>query len=144
MNIFIFLRIILGCFFIVSAMGKLTEPYQNFLYVTQSYEIFPLFLETIIARTIPWLEFFVGLFVLLGLWLKISLRVLGGLLICFLVIVGQALIRNLDITDCGCFGEFLTVPLYVVFLFDMTLLFLTILMLKNYEKTSVKSLDQYF
>jgi len=62
----------------------------------------------------------------------------------FILIVSQAMIRNLPITECGCFGELISFPLYAVFIFDGTLLILTGLLIKNDERTELFSLDHYF
>ena len=68
MMIFPILRIIMGLFFLIVSTDTLLQPYQNFLYIVQNYQLFPPFLEEIVARVVPWIEFFLGLFLILGLW----------------------------------------------------------------------------
>ena len=58
MNPFVFLRWFIGIIFIVSAGEKLIGPYQNFLYVIESYAFIPDFLQLIVARVLPWIELF--------------------------------------------------------------------------------------
>ncbi len=135
---------ILGLFFLVVSTEKLFEPYQNFLYVVQSYQLFPGFLEEAVARIVPWIQFFLGLFLVLGLWVKRMLQGLAVLMIGFLIVVGQALVRKLPLDECGCFGSLISIPPRNTFLFDCTLLVFTIMLLRHVLETSRWSLDAYF
>ena len=140
----ILLRLIIGSIFIFSGLGKLLSPYQNFLYVIQAYQVLPSWGEVLVAQIFPWIELFVGVFVLLGLWTSWSLRgalVLFGI---FIVLLGQALIRRLPIESCGCFGEWLHLKLQVVIVMDSASLLLTLLLLYNILQTKKFSLDSYF
>ena len=101
-NPFLLFRLIIGSIFFISGFEKTTSHYQNFLYVIQNYEFLPAALENISAHFIPWLELIVGLTLLVGIWTKLSLRIIQVLLGCFIVIVAQAIIRQLDVVDCGC------------------------------------------
>ncbi|MCR4336277.1 MAG: hypothetical protein NUV91_00520 [Candidatus Omnitrophica bacterium] len=144
LNAFVFCRVVIGLFFVLVAVEKLLSHYQNFLYVVHGYQVFPAFFEEIVARTLPWIELFLGLFLVLGLWLKPVLQGFCVLFAGFLIIVGQAMIRGLDLSKCGCFGEWISVPLPGVFVLDSTLLLFVILMLLRFEKTSQWSLDRFF
>lgn len=140
----ILLRIIIGSIFIFSGLGKLLSPYQNFLYVVQAYQLLPSGGEVLVARIFPWIELFVGLFVLLGLWTSWVLRaalVLFGILV---VVVGQALIRGLPLESCGCFGEWLHLKPQTVIIMDSASLWVTSLLLRNISQTKKFSLDSYF
>lgn len=137
-------RILIGCLFIVSGFEKLIGPYQNFLYVVQSYEFLPTLLEEITARTLPWIELFLGVFLVIGLWLKWALRSIGIVVFLFILIVSQALLRKLPIDECGCFGALISLPLYAVLIFDSTLFLLTGVLLKQEKSINIFSLDQYF
>lgn len=141
---FVAVRIAIGLLFFLVGGGKLLGHYQNFLYVIQSYDIFPPPMEELIARSLPWIEFFLGLFLILGLWMKVTLAGVLALFMGFLTVVGQALVRKLPLSECGCFGEWLSVPLPAIFGFDTVLLLLTLMMRVKLEKTSRFSLDGIF
>lgn len=143
-NVFVIARVLIGAIFVVSGFEKLIGPYQNFLYVVQGYELFPPLLENIAAHVVPWIEFFLGVFLLLGLWLKWVLRAVLVLIAVFVFVVAQALMRNLSLIECGCFGDFLTVPLYVILVFDAVMLFVVDFLMRKEERTIVFSLDRYF
>ena len=80
----VILRIAIGSIFIVSGLGKLLGPYQNFLYAIQDYQLLPSWAEVLTAQIFPWIEFFVGIFVFSGLWTSWSLR---GALVLFGIFV---------------------------------------------------------
>jgi uncharacterized membrane protein YphA (DoxX/SURF4 family) len=138
------LRIAIGGIFVFSALGKLLEPYQNFLYVIQAYQILPSWAEILAAQIFPWLEMIVGIFVLLGLWLPWSLRAALIFFSVFVVIVGQALLRGLPLENCGCFGEFIHLKPQTVLIMDSFSVLLTFVMLCNLSHTKKFSLDSYF
>ena len=140
----IILRIAIGSIFIVSGLGKLLSPYQDFLYVIQAYQLLPSWAEVLTAMVFPWIEFFVGIFVVLGLWTSWSLR--GALVLfgVFVVVVGLALIRGLPLESCGCFGEWIHLKLQTVIIMDSASLLLTLLLLYNISQAKKFSLDFYF
>ncbi len=146
-NTLVLLRILIGLFFLIVGGQKLTGAHQNFLYVVQGYELFPdrfSFLESWAAFIVPWIELFGGVFLLLGLWLKRTLQVFLILAVSFIIVVGQAMIRGLPLEECGCFGEWFSVPLRGILFFD-TILFAALgFLLIRLKQTARLSLDDYF
>lgn len=129
---------------IASGAEKIIEPYQNFLFVIQSYQLPGIIGGEGVAVILPWVEFFIGIFLAGGLWLRWALLGQMVLTAAFIIVVAQALIRHLPIDECGCFGEFISLPLPVVLGLDMTLLFLGGLLYDKIEKTQRLSLDRFF
>ena len=110
----------------------------------QSYELIGKPLDVMVALSFPWREFILDVFLVLGLWLNVVLKIVPALLTVFLITVGQAIIRHLPLSECGCFGESLSLPLPAVLLFDSCLL-VTVSMLHRFlGKASNFSLDRYF
>jgi len=138
------LRILIGGIFIFSGLGKLLSPYQNFLYAIQAYQFLPSWGEVLAAQIFPWIELIVGVFVFLGLWTSWGLR--GALVLfgVFVVVVGQALIRNLPLENCGCFGEWIHLKPQTVIVMDSVSLLLTVVLLRNLSSVKKFSLDSYF
>ena len=134
----------IGLLFLVSGTEKLLNPIQNFLYVVQSYAVFPDPLDKIVSYVVPWIELFVGLFLFLGLWLEKVLFAASMLFGIFVLIIVQALIRRLPLTECGCFGGLISFPLPVTLVMDSLLFVLTIGMNVRLEKTNFLSLDKIF
>lgn len=144
LNLFVIVRVLIGAVFLVSGFEKVTHPYQNFLYVIEHYELFSEAFGTLIAVTLPWFELFVGLFLIVGLWITVVLKASAALFLSFILIVLQAIVRHLPVGECGCFGELIHLPLEAVFLMDSVFLVLTALMIKNKDKVLTLSLDKAF
>jgi len=138
------LRILIGIVFLVSSLGKLFSPYQNFQYVIQAYQLLPSWAEVLTAQIFPWAELIVGVFVTMGLWTGWALRGAMILFGIFIVVVGQALLRGLSLENCGCFGEWVHLKPQVVIVMDSFSLLLVVLMLKNLPQTRKLGLDVYF
>jgi len=137
-------RIALAGIFLVSGGEKLLSPRENFLFVIQNYQVVPYpFLEQAVALVFPWLEFAVGGLLLLGLWTRAALWAAAMMSTAFIVIVGQAIIRNLAISSCGCFGDLVKVPLPVIIIMDSVILLTAMLLLKNIRATVILSLDEW-
>lgn len=143
-NPFVIVRLFIGSLLVFASTQKLFFPYQNFLYIVESYQIFPATLSQLIVFIFPWIELIVGVFLILGLWLKWILRAALLIFAGFIIIVAQAVIRDLPIKDCGCFGEWFSLPLYGILTVDSLVLLMTIGLLFNIPRTSQWSLDRYF
>ena len=141
---FVCVRVLIGCLFIFSGYQKLLQPYTNFFYVLQGYEILPQPLDKMLAIGLPWLEYLIGIFMVLGLRLKASLKTLWFFFIIFILSIGQAIIRNLPLEECGCFGEGFSLPLPGMLLVDSLLLILVTFLRAKIQKTSQLSLDQHY
>lgn len=155
------LRFLIGALFVWTGFQKLMSHYENFLYIVQAYEIFGknsrefLYisafdeslgetLEVMFAWTLPWIEFVAGMFLIMGLWIRRTISVLGVVTFIFAVATGQALMRGLPIDQCGCFGEGLTLPLRVTFLIDVGLLALIMILWKFSQMSDLLSFDRHF
>jgi uncharacterized membrane protein YphA (DoxX/SURF4 family) len=141
---YVILRIVIGGIFLVSGLGKLLGPYQNFLYVIQAYQLLPSWAEILTAQIFPWIELLIGVFLLSGLWTSWGLR--GALILfgIFVVVVGQALIRDLPLENCGCFGGWIHLKPQTVIIMDSMCILLAFLLLRRLSHTKKFSLDSYF
>jgi uncharacterized membrane protein YphA (DoxX/SURF4 family) len=128
-------RMTLGLMYIISGTEKLWQPYQNFLYIIHGYDMVPFpVVAKMMALILPWLEFFLGGFLLLGLWTKEGLVSLGFFTVIFIIAVGQAMVRKLPLAECGCFGDLVGMPLAATFVIDIVTLLLVILLLYLYNR----------
>ena len=93
------LRLTLACIFIYAGVIKLLDP-RTFAHTIAQYNLIPDGLLPPVAVGLPALELLAGV----GLIFEVrgSLTVIIILLLIFLVILGYAVLNNLDI-DCGCF-----------------------------------------
>ena len=143
---FVFVRVLIGMVYIISGAEKLLQPYENFLYIVEEYDIIPFAaVERVIAATFPWLEYFLGGFLILGLWTRECLACIGMFSCVFIIVVGQAIVRGLPLAECGCFGDLVGMSLTATFIIDIIILLLVILCLCFYRKgTILWSLDRYW
>jgi uncharacterized membrane protein YphA (DoxX/SURF4 family) len=96
------LRIILGIVFIYASAGKLFNA-EDFAKAILRYEFLPLYFVNLMAIIMPWVEFFTGVLLIIGIFKKASSIIASISLIVFLIALTSAFARGLDIS-CGCFS----------------------------------------
>jgi len=96
------LRIIIGGIFLISGLAKISDPVR-FLLTLREFRLFPESIVPFTAVFLPWLEFFLGLSVVLGVLYRTSALMLAGLNILFIIALGSVIVRGFEV-DCGCFG----------------------------------------
>jgi uncharacterized membrane protein YphA (DoxX/SURF4 family) len=97
------LRIPVGIYFIVAAVGKIEAP-EGFLLNIRAYEMVDPHVAPFLAYTMPWLELICGGLLIFGLWVFEGRLLTLGMLAVFIAAVAGAMWRGLKI-DCGCTGE---------------------------------------
>jgi putative oxidoreductase len=96
-------RFILGAIFIIAGGMKIARP-GDFFSDLLGYRVpFPEMFLRIIAVFLPWLEVLTGVGLLLNVWAETIRPLVAGLCLIFVVMLGQAVLRGLDL-NCGCFG----------------------------------------
>jgi uncharacterized membrane protein YphA (DoxX/SURF4 family) len=92
----------LGLAFVWAAVSKLPDL-SAFVDSMDAYRLpFPNMLVRGAAVALPGVELGLGILLLTGVWLRAALRCVAGLLLVFLVVLGQAWLRGLPVT-CSCF-----------------------------------------
>ncbi len=143
MNALVLIRILIGLIFVVSGLEKLMSHYQNFLYVLQAYDVIPQPWDHLFALVFPWFELVCGVFAVLGFSTLWALRGILAMTSGFLFVIAQALIRNLPIESCGCFGQMISVPLPVMLLLDSLIWIYTAYLIVRRERSTRFSLDSF-
>lgn len=100
---FIF-RIMIGGIFLLAGLAKISDPVR-FLLTLREFQLFPEMSLRFLAVYIPWLEFVLGLSILLGVMHRTSALMLAGLNTLFIIAIGSVILRGIEV-DCGCFGLF--------------------------------------
>jgi putative oxidoreductase len=97
-------RIVLGGVFVVAGATKIPNP-GALAAAIRSYELpLPEWFVSLSAHALPYLEVMLGLYLIAGLFTKVSAWATNGLTIVFLLALVQGALRGLEI-DCGCFGS---------------------------------------
>ena len=68
-----------------------------------AYQMLPYAANYLVAATLPYIEFFAGVLLLINRRVRPALLAVGGLTLCFMIALTSVLVRGLDI-DCGCFN----------------------------------------
>lgn len=98
------LRVILGAVFAYAGYVKLRDPWQIFAASIASYELVPMWMGEILAKTFPWFEIVLGAGLIIGWRLLAPSATLTALVLLFFnVMLWRAFLQGKEI-DCGCFG----------------------------------------
>jgi uncharacterized membrane protein YphA (DoxX/SURF4 family) len=97
------LRLALGGIFVYAAWIKLRDPWQMFAMAIDSYGLLPLKAVELTAKTLPWIELALGLWLIVGRWLRVPTVLVTALLMVFFGLMIRAYAKGMEI-NCGCFG----------------------------------------
>lgn len=95
-------RIIIGGIFLISGLAKISDPIR-FMLTLREFRLFPEIIIPFAAIYLPWLEFILGLFILLGILYRTSSLILACLNLSFTLAILSLILRGIEV-DCGCFG----------------------------------------
>lgn len=98
-----FCRLLLGATFAYAGWIKMQDV-TGFAGDIAAYRILPYQWNFLVAASLPYVEFFAGVLLLINRRVRPASLLLGLLLLVFLAALGSVMIRGLEI-DCGCFGE---------------------------------------
>lgn len=96
-------RLILGGVLLVAGVLKVSDPYSSATSV-RAYQILPTDLANFLGFVLPFAEVVIGIFLIVGIWVRLNAIAGGALMIMFIVAIGQAWARGISL-DCGCFGK---------------------------------------
>ena len=103
------LALLVGGIFIYASLDKIQDP-RAFAKIIYHYQVIGpsatlgFVPANLLAVVLPWLELFVGVGLVTGAWRREAALVSALLLAVFVVAVGSALARGIDIANCGCFA----------------------------------------
>lgn len=98
-------RLGLAGVFVYSGVIKALAPAEEFAYAIESYRVIDSRLALYAAYVTPWLELWSGLLLAAGVFTRLNALFIGAMLVFFELLLGQAWLRDLPITSCGCFGS---------------------------------------
>lgn len=96
----------LAALFLLSGIGKLLEPREEFIALVQSFHVIPDPLAVAYGTLLPWVEVIVAILLLIGLYIKIAATFAGLMLLSFIIAISVVFIRDGSLANCGCFGVF--------------------------------------
>jgi uncharacterized membrane protein YphA (DoxX/SURF4 family) len=118
----------------------------NGLFSLRDFKLFPEIVVPFTAIYLPWLEFLLGLCVVLGLLYRTASLMLACLNFCFMLAILSVIIRGIEI-DCGCFGllaDILNIPDWADFrAVARNLVFIGMCIFIFWARKTVFSLENY-
>ncbi len=102
-TVILIFRVILGVVFIWASLDKIVDP-AAFSENIDNYHATPVAINNLVALILPWLELLVGIGLISGVYVKPSAYLSGGMLLLFIILLGQALLRGINL-HCGCFSS---------------------------------------
>jgi uncharacterized membrane protein YphA (DoxX/SURF4 family) len=135
-------RIVLGALFMYASFDKMAHP-EAFADIIDNYHILPIQLVNPLAIFLPWLEFITGFLLIINKWVKGALLIYSTLLVIFIIALGQALIRGLDIS-CGCFSvqSSSTSDIWLRIISDIVMLFFSIQLYRYSDSENTKEIEK--
>ena len=98
-----------GGVFVYASLSKIADP-QAFAKIVYHYQLIGpsaalgFVPANLLAVALPWLELIAGVLLITGLWRREAAVVTAVMLAVFVIAVGSALARGIDIQNCGCFA----------------------------------------
>lgn len=97
-------RAAVGGVFVYAGVTKALAPAEEFAYAIESYRVLNPQFSLYAAYVTPWVELWAGLLLMAGVFTRWTALFAGAMLVFFELLLGQAWLRKLPITSCGCFG----------------------------------------
>ena len=107
-------RLSVGGVLIYAGFMKAVGPSAEFAALLATYHLFPAWALTPLAIGLPYVEMWVGLFLLTGLYTRQAALAAVLLFMGFLGALASAQIRGIDLASCGCFGADIFPPRYTL------------------------------
>ena len=96
-------RVVVGGVWVAAGLLKLPDPAEN-VRAVRAYQLLPEALVPTVGYALPIVEVVVGGCLVLGLLTRVNAVLSGLLLLAFIVGIGSAWARGLEI-ECGCFSR---------------------------------------
>ncbi len=96
-------RLILGGVLLIAGGLKVTDPYASATSV-RAYQVLPIPIANFMGFVLPFFEIGLGIFLIVGIWVRYISLLSAALMLVFVVAIGQAWARGISL-DCGCFGK---------------------------------------
>jgi uncharacterized membrane protein YphA (DoxX/SURF4 family) len=136
-------RLVIAGILLYAGFMKAAGPSAEFAALLETYKLFPSSFLSPLSLVVPYVEMWVGLFLLTGFYTRLSALAAALLFAGFIFAVGSALLRGIDLASCGCFGAESLAPRYTIVL-DLFCLGLALTTVKLAKLPPPFSLDRAF
>jgi uncharacterized membrane protein YphA (DoxX/SURF4 family) len=136
-------RLIVGGILLYAGFMKAMAPLAEFVAAIDAYHLLPYKVITPLAFGLPWIEMWVGIFLIAGYAMRLSASLATMLFTMFFGVLGSAIARGIDLSSCGCFGSETMSPRQTIGM-DAILLAFSIGLIRLSAQPRPYSLDNWF
>ncbi|MFA5976051.1 MAG: MauE/DoxX family redox-associated membrane protein [Elusimicrobiota bacterium] len=136
------LRLLIGGVLCYAGFEKAIASSAEFAAVIQAYRLLPNALAIPLASSLPWLEMWIGTFLIFGYFTRRTAGLAAGLFAVLITAVGSTLLRHIDLASCGCFGSDRLSPRWTILL-DFSLLAGSIVLIWLTRRTDRFAVDSF-
>ena len=110
-------RLLVGAVLVYAGATKAAGPAEEFALIISYYQLLPRDMIMSTAALLPWIEVFIGWALILGAFTRWAALAAGGLFGFFVLALMSTIARNIQLPNCGCFGDgvHFTVPQALAF-----------------------------
>jgi len=137
---YIFARMMPAIVLFYAGYVKIAAPMEEFAYAIERYRILPSLFIAPITQFFPWFEVYLAVLLFFGLFQNAMLKTATMIFLVFEILLLQALLRGLEVTNCGCFGASKSNSIGLEF--TMNIVWLALLILASIKKPNF-SLDSF-
>jgi uncharacterized membrane protein YphA (DoxX/SURF4 family) len=137
------MRLVVGGILLYAGFLKAMAPTAEFVAAIDAYHLLPYKLIPPLAFGLPWIEMWVGIFLISGYAMRLSATLAAALFTVFFGVLGSAIARGIDLSSCGCFGSETLSPRQTIGL-DAVLLMFSIGLALLSARPRPYSLDGWF
>ena len=117
------LRLAVGSVLCYAGFLKAVAPSAEFAAAIEAYHLLPPFMLDPMAFALPWIEMWVGIFLVAGFMTREAAIAASVLFVLFLGVILSALTRGIDLASCGCFGSDVFSPRHTLVVDSFLLIF---------------------
>lgn len=136
-------RILVGGVLFYSGFSKLIGPTAEFAGALAAYKILPGSIITPLSNVWPWVELFIGTFLVFGYFTRWCAIAAVGMFVVFETVLISTMIRHIDLGSCGCFGAGMPLSVHTTASLDGVLIALSILVYFLSKTTPAWSADAW-
>lgn len=133
-------RVAVAGVLLYAGFQKAVAPAAEFAAAMANYHLFPTAILKPLSIAVPYVEMWIGLFLLTGLHTRWAALAAASLFAGFIAVIGITALRGIDLASCGCFGSDLFSP-KITLVMDAVLLVLSVLIWKRAGSRPPYSLD---
>ena len=101
------IRVVNGGIFFLFGLGKAVQPHQQFYEVMKVYDLLPAQFIPVVGSVLIYADVIIGALLIVGLFTRFSAWAVAGMLVFYMVVILQAVLRGIPLENCGCSGGYI-------------------------------------